>query len=114
MVSLFKLFDLPRVLLLLLIFVLYVVFSGVLSFPLTTYELMTLVTSEHLSTGNIMYKDVFHWTEPLTAWFHYLLFFLFGREVIYYRIVTLMILFFQAVMFNQALNEKGCYDQKSA
>ncbi len=114
MVSLFKLFDLPRVLLLLLLLVLYVVFSGILSFPLTSYELMSLVTSEHLTSGNIMYRDVFHWTEPLTAWIHYILFFLFGRSIIYYRILTLVILFFQAILFNQALNEKGCYDQRSA
>lgn len=114
MVSLFKLFDLPRVLLLLLLLVLYVVFSGILSFPLTSYELMNLVTSEHLISGNIMYRDVFHWTEPLTAWVYYILFFLFGRSILYYRILTLVIIFFQAILFNQALNEKGCYDQRTS
>jgi hypothetical protein len=75
---------------------------------------MTLVSSEHLSAGNIMYRDVFHWTEPLTAWVHYILFFLFDRSIIYYRIVALAILFIQAVLFNQALNEKGCYEHKTS
>jgi len=114
LVNIFKVFDLPRVLLLLLLLVLYVVFSGIISFPLTSYELMSLVTSEHLTSGNFMYKDVFHWTEPLTAWIHYFLFFIFGRSIIYYRIVALIIIFFQAILFNQALNEKGCFDQRTS
>jgi hypothetical protein len=114
LVSLFKLFDLPRVLLLLLLLVLYAVFSGALSFPITSYELMSLVTSEHLTTGNMMYRDVFHWTEPLTAWVQYIFFFLFGRNILYYRIVALTIIFFQAVLFNQVLNEKGCFDQRTS
>ena len=114
MVSIFKVFDLPRVLILLLLLVLYAVFSGVLSFPLTSYELKCLITSEHLTSGNTMYKDVFHWTEPLTAWIHSVLFFIFGRSILYYRIVALVIIFFQAILFNQVLNEKGCFDQRTS
>lgn len=61
-----------------------------------------------------MYKDVFHWTEPLTAWVNYILFFVFERSILYYRIVALVIIFFQAVLFNQTLNGKDCYDQKTS
>ena len=81
---------------------------------MTSYELMNIVTSEHLSGGNVMYKDVFHWTEPLTVWINYFFFQLFGREVIYYRMVALILVFLQALLWNQTLNEKGCYDQRSS
>ena len=114
MVNLFKIFDLPRLLLLLLLTIAYAIFSDIAVFPMTSYELMNIVTSEHLSGGNVMYKDVFHWTEPLTVWVNYFFFQLFGREVLYYRIVALIVVFFQALLWNQTLNEKGCYDQRSS
>ena len=114
MVNLFKIFDLPRLLLLLLLTIAYAIFSDIAVFPTTSYELMNMVTSEHLTGGNVMYKDVFHWTEPLTTWVQYIFFQLFGREVLYYRIVALILVFFQALLWNQTLNEKGCYDQRSS
>ncbi|HSZ71913.1 MAG TPA: hypothetical protein VK750_04510 [Cytophagaceae bacterium] len=114
MVNLFKLFDLPRVLLLLLLTIAYAVFSDIAVFPMTSYELMNIVTSEHLAGGNTMYKDVFHWTEPLTVGVQYFFFQLFGRDVFYYRIVALILVFFQALLWNQTLNEKGCYEQRSS
>jgi hypothetical protein len=114
LVNLFKIFDLPRLLLLLLLVIAYGIFSDMSVFPMTSYELMNIVTSEHLTSGNVMYKDVFHWTEPLTVWVNYFFFLLFGREVLYYRIVALIIVFFQALLWNQTLNEKGCYDQRSS
>ncbi|MDB5273318.1 MAG: hypothetical protein JWO58_1685 [Chitinophagaceae bacterium] len=114
MVNLFKLFDLPRVILLLLLTIAYAVFSDIAVFPMTSYELMNIVTSEHLTGGNTMYKDVFHWTEPLTVGVQYFFFQLFGRDVLYYRIVALILVFFQALLWNQTLNEKGCYDQRSS
>jgi hypothetical protein len=114
LVNLFKIFDLPRLLLLLLLVIAYAIFSDMSVFPMTSYELMNIVTSEHLTSGNVMYKDVFHWTEPLTVWVNYFFFLLFGREVLYYRIVALIIVFFQALLWNQTLNEKGCYDQRSS
>jgi hypothetical protein len=102
------------VLILLLLTIAYAIFSDMVEFPMTSYELMNIVTSEHLTGGNVMYKDVFHWTEPLTVWVQYFFFQLFGREVLYYRIVALVLVFFQALLWNQTLNEKGCYDQRSS
>lgn len=114
MVNLFKIFDLPRLLLLLLLTIAYAIFSDIAVFPMTSYELMNIVTSEHLTGGNVMYKDVFHWAEPLTVWVQYFFFQLYGREVLAYRITALILIFFQALLWNQTLNEKGCYDQRSS
>jgi hypothetical protein len=69
----------------------------------TQPELHWMVVGERLNGGALMYVDLWDETGPLAAYVYGWVDFLFGRSVISYRVLGIVLIFFQAAYFNVSL-----------
>ncbi|UXP34141.1 hypothetical protein N6H18_09310 [Reichenbachiella agarivorans] len=114
MLSYFKANDPYRLLgafLLLIIIRVSILVSGV---PLIIPELKWLLIGERLGSGDmVMYRDVWDYSAPLSVMVYKWLDILFGKSRLTYQIVSLLIVGFQAALFNQLMLKNKAYNTSS-
>ncbi|MBU2914286.1 MULTISPECIES: hypothetical protein [Reichenbachiella] len=114
MLSYFKANDPYRLLgvfLILIIIRVAVLLSGV---PLILPELKWLLLGERLGgEGMIMYRDVWDYTAPLSVLVYKWLDILFGKHQLVYQIVSMILVGFQAAIFNNVMLKNKAYNSPS-
>lgn len=81
--------------------------------PMLIEELHIQVLLQKIFEGNFLYRDIFDNTPPLSAFFYTIIAFLFGKNIILFRVLATFLLFIQAILFknlcnkNELLSEKG-------
>lgn len=103
MISFFRINDPYR-----LIFILFIltilrlpVFLG--DMPLMIPELGWMVAGEKLATGSLLYVDLWDDLAPFSALVYWIIHELFGRSVFPYHILSFLLVFIQAFIFNTVL-----------
>lgn len=76
---------------------------GFIGLPLSIPELKGLLLGEWLGEGFSMYSETFDYTAPLSAWTYQGIDFLFGRNRNAHWVISAMLVFFQAAVFNRTL-----------
>jgi hypothetical protein len=113
MLSFFKINDPLR---LIGVFVIFIMIRIVFFFqfpPLLISELNWLIIGEKLGEGGTMYVDVWDNVSPLSALIYWGLYEVAGSSVIMYHILAMVLVFAQAVLFNQILLKKNVYSDKN-
>ena len=103
MLSFFRINDPYRlvfVLVLLMIFRLPFIIYGI---PLTIPELKWMLVGEAMVNGKMLYRDIWENIGPLSAFTYQILDFLFGRSQLAYQLLSLVLVFIQAIIFNRLL-----------
>lgn len=95
-------------------------FTGLLSIPLfvspediTIQQLKNFVLGEAITDGKTMYVQVFDQTPILYAWILGCLDFVFGRSIVASKVVSLLIIFFQASYFSMGLIKNKVYSENN-
>lgn len=113
MLSLFRINDPYRILgilfLLLLIRLPYFIFGQ----DLTVIELNWMLIGEKLADGGVMYLDVWDDTAPLSAGFFWLIDLVFGRSPLAHHIISLILVWVQAAIFNNLLLSNKAYNENT-
>ncbi len=99
----FRVNDPYRLVFVLLILLLTRVSYGLADLPLSWPELKHLLLGEWLASGFAMYSETFDYTAPLSAWTYQGIDFLFGRSRTTHWVISGLILFIQAAIFNRSL-----------
>jgi hypothetical protein len=82
--------------------------------PVTQPELQWMLVGEKLAdSGGIMYGDVWDSTGPLASFVYYIIHSLFGRSILAYRLLALMLILIQAVIFNSLLLRNKAYPENT-
>ena len=113
MLSFFRINDpyrLAFVLVLLLIFRLPFIIYGI---PLTLPELKWMLVGEAMANGKMLYRDIWENIGPLSAFIYQSVDFLFGRSQLAYQLISLILVFIQAVIFNRLLLINKAYNENS-
>ncbi|PIB36318.1 hypothetical protein BFP72_13400 [Reichenbachiella sp. 5M10] len=114
MLSYFKANDPYRLLgafLLLLLIRVSVIVSGV---PPIMPELKWLLLGERLSQdGMLMYRDVWDYTAPLSVFVYKWLHILFGKSRLSYQLMSMLLVAFQAMIFNNIMLKNKAYNTNS-
>lgn len=113
LLSLFRINDPYRILgilfVLLLIRLPYFIFGQ----DLTVIELNWLLIGEKLADGGVMYRDVWDDTAPLSAGFFWLTDLVFGRSALAHHIISLVLVWMQAAIFNNMLLQNKAYNENT-
>lgn len=75
-------------------------------------ELYIKVLSEKMLGGNFLYKDIIDSTPPFAALFYIFISFIFNSEIITFKIVYVVLLFIQALIFKSILNNNDILSEK--
>ena len=111
MIRYFKIND-PYRLLVLLVFLSVGRLPWLLGDPGPTLpELDWLVAGERLSTGSLLYAELWDELGPLSALVYSAIDFVFGRSVLSYRIAGLILYFFQTGYFNHFLRKRKAFSE---
>lgn len=113
MVQLFRINDPFRILAvfaLLLLVRLPLIFDGL---PMTTPELNWLLLGEQLAAGKSMYTDIWDFTGPFSTGVYWLLHELFGKTRTPFFTLSVLLVTFQAMLFNRYLIRLNIYKEKT-
>jgi hypothetical protein len=113
LISFFRIFDPIRLIGLFLIFLalrLPMVLKGT---PLLVPELSWMLVGERMAGGGVLYKDIWFQLEPFAAGFYCIIDFLFGKSQLTYQLINIILLFFQALIFNLITNFNNVYNDRS-
>ena len=113
MLSFFKVNDpykLLGALLLLVIIRLLFFWSGI---PTIIPEIKWLTIGEKLAEGGVMYQSVWDNTAPLAVLVYKLLFLVFGKTTIPYRVFSIVLVIIQAAIFNNMLLKNKAFNLNS-
>lgn len=105
MLSLFRINDIPRILLLGVILLLIRLPFYIKGIPVLETEFEFRLLSEALAEGRLIYRDVWHYVSPLSAFIFQIVGEAFGRDFIAFQAIGYMLLFIQALYFNSILND---------
>jgi hypothetical protein len=81
--------------------------------PLTLPEVGQLVVGERLAQGGAMYADLWDSTPPLAAGTYWLLVLGFGKSVVAFKVLAALLVLFQAGVWNVVLLRFGLYNEKN-
>ncbi len=113
MLRIFRINDPYRLILVFLIVLAYK-FPVMLNAHLITIpELKYFVIGERLATGATLYKDLWENIAPFSAWFYMFLHMVFGKSLIAYHIISLLLLVIQAGLFNVILIRRKVYNENN-
>ena len=76
-------------------------------------ELHWMVLGESLNDGKQLYTDIWDFMGPLAAWMYQLIDLAFGRSAFAYHIIAIILVFYQATIFNFALVRRGIYNENN-
>jgi hypothetical protein len=96
-------------LLLLILWVVYALTSDVLSLP----QLKWLLIGERLTGGFVMYRDLYDYTGPLSAFVYRALDALFGRSVWAHYVVVYLVICINATILNLQLVRNKAYEENT-
>ncbi len=82
--------------------------------PMILPELKWMLIGEKLSeSGMVMYRDVWDYTPPLAVWAYKWLHVIFGRSVIPFQIFSILLVIYQAGVFNNIMLNNKAYNQNT-
>lgn len=81
--------------------------------PLLTPEFQWMLLGEKLSDGLMLYSVLEDHTAVLSGFFYWLMHELFGRSHIAHLVISSILIFFQAIIFNLAINKSDLFNEKS-
>lgn len=113
LLNFFKINDpyrLAFVFLLMLLIRVPLIYSGI---PLIAPELKWMIIGEALANGKDMYKDIWDFTGPLSAGIYGLVHLLFGKSVMAYRALSMVLVLIQCGVFNNLLLKNKAYNQNT-
>jgi hypothetical protein len=79
----------------------------------TVPEVIYMLVGERMADGFTLYKDIYDNTAPLSALVYWLIDLVAGRSFIVYRVVAMLLLLVQAILFNITLNRHNVYASKN-
>ncbi len=82
--------------------------------PVTDPEITWLLVGERMADGFTLYKEIWTDLEPFSANVYYIIDLIFGKSTITYFILSLLLVFLQAVIFNRGLNRNKVFKEPSA
>lgn len=81
--------------------------------PLMLAEIGWLITGEKLSSGSILYQEIWDNLAPFSAAAYWIIHEIFGRSVIAYHLISFCLVLFQAFIFNTILINTKSFDDSS-
>lgn len=113
MIKYFKTIDLIRIISLFLILVIIRIPFLINNPPLIIPELKWMLIGERLAGDHMLYKHLWENIAPLSAYFYQFMHMLFGKSQLAYQIVSLIIIFLQALLFNSILIKNRVFKDNS-
>ncbi|MDX5347913.1 MAG: hypothetical protein LPJ89_03055 [Hymenobacteraceae bacterium] len=113
MINYFKGTFIGRLLLLILLYLALRLPLLLIGIPLTLPELKFMLIGERMASGFSMYQEIYDSTAPISAALFWIIDLLFGRSVLAYRLVALLLLLIQGVRFNAILVRNNLQGEKS-
>lgn len=113
MLSLFRIFDLSRIILVGIVLILIRLPFWIKGIPVIETNFEFRVLAEALANGRLMYADVWHYASPLSALVFQFVGELFGKSFIAFQIIAYLMVFVQAIIFNQVLNRNNAINEKT-
>lgn len=98
------------------VFIIFMLIRTVFFFqipPLLIPELNWLIIGEKLGEGGTMYVDIWDNVAPLSAFIYWVLYKILGNSAVTYHILAMVLVFIQAVLFNQILLRRNVYNDKN-
>lgn len=81
--------------------------------PLTVEELDWMLLGEKMSKGFVLYRDIDTNIAPLSAGTYWLIFSLFGKSQFAFQVISLVIVYIQALIFNFAMDRTDVLKERS-
>jgi hypothetical protein len=81
--------------------------------PLLVPELDWMLVGERMNAGFGLYKDIWETIEPLSGGVYFILNKMFGKSQMSYQIVALLLIYFQAMLFNLIINVNNLFNEKT-
>ncbi len=113
MLQIFKINDPLRLLGVLLILILIRMLFFWSGLPTIILEIKWLTLGEKLAEGGVMYRDVWDNTPPLAAFVYKWLFIFFGKTTVPYKVISIILVFLQAAIFNNMMLKNKAYNQNT-
>ena len=113
MISFFKYQDPLRFILIFLLLLLIRLPAFLFEYPVIIPELIWDLTGQKLAEGGVMYRDVRESLGPLAAGTYYLINLIFNNTHIAYQVLSLLLVFIQAFLFNFILNVNNLFSERS-
>ncbi|SMD41964.1 hypothetical protein SAMN00777080_0500 [Aquiflexum balticum DSM 16537] len=101
LLSFFRINDPSRLLVIIaLLLLLSSVYIWVLDIPLLQPEMIWLLLGERMADGKHMYIDIIDDTGPLSSGIYWVCYLIFGKSVMSYKLLSLLVIIFQIVYIN--------------
>ncbi len=84
-----------------------------LDVPLLQPEMIWMLAGERLAAGHHMYLDVLDDTGPLSAGIYWILHLMFGKSLLIYKLVGLLIILFQVIYINNLFIRYKSFDENT-
>ena len=81
--------------------------------PLSIPELKSQLIGSRVSSGVLLYDGLWDSTAPLAAWFYGLLALIFGESINAYRVLSILIIFFQAAYFSLIIIKSRAFNENT-
>ena len=113
-VRLFLKYNPLKFILVFLVLVLIRITGFRMGIPITDPEITWLLVGERMADGFTLYKEIWTELEPFSAGTYYFIDLIVGKSTLVYFIISLLLVFGQAVIFNRGLNENKTFRNNSA
>ena len=113
MLSFFRLNDPFRIIAVLFILVLLKLPILTTGGPLTVLELNWMLVGERLAEGHIIYEQLVDNTSPFASLVYWFMHIIFGKSLLSYHIIAILLITSQAFYFNIALLETKMFNEKT-
>lgn len=113
MIRFFKINDPFRLIFLLLILLVVGISVFIKGFPITYPELKFLLIGEKVSMGQLMYVEIWDQLSPFSALFFGILFKLFGKNLIVYHFIALLLIATQLFLFVFITNKNEIFPSRN-
>ena len=113
MIQLFLKYKPLKYILIFLVLVLIRAFAYKMSLPITDPEITWLLVGERMASGFTLYKEIWTDLDPFSAATYYFINLIFGKSTFAYFILSLVLVFGQAVLFTTGLNKNKVFKEPS-
>jgi hypothetical protein len=113
LLSFFRVNDPYRILLIFLILLAIRFPYLIVGQDLTQTDLLYLAIGEALAEGKVMYRDFWEVISPLSAGTYYVTNLLFGKSALALEVLSMLLIIFQAAIFNQLLLRNKSYNENT-
>ena len=111
MLKIFKINDPFRLVLILLLLIIFRLPFWISDHGILVPELQWMLVGERMANGHMMYYDIWDYISPLSASVYWILDFLFGRSVVAYNFLALLVAFLQCAIFNTIAQNNKFYSE---